>query len=77
MKILLDIVLAVLVLAVMVGFMALFVGALVSVLRSRLSGGMKLVWSVLVFIAPVLGAVLWFLIGRKQATASAVARYGT
>jgi hypothetical protein len=44
----------------------LFFGALISVLGSRLSGGMKLVWVVFAFCAPFLGPVLWFLVGRKS-----------
>jgi hypothetical protein len=50
-----------------VGCVAFVVGALVSVLRSRLPGGMKLVWCVLVVVAPFLGSLLWFAIGRKYA----------
>src|SRR3954452_1862416 len=42
------------------GFLLLFASALVSVLRSRLSGGMKLVWVVFAFCAPFLGSLLWF-----------------
>jgi uncharacterized RDD family membrane protein YckC len=47
----------------------LFVAALVSVVGSGLTGGMKLVWLVFAFCAPFLGPVLWFLVGRKQNTA--------
>lgn len=50
---------------IVVGFALLFLAALVSVLRSRLSGGMKLVWVVFAFCAPFLGSLLWFLIGRR------------
>jgi hypothetical protein len=54
-----------------VGFVALalvvlFIGALVSVLRSGLTGGMKVVWVVFAFCAPFLGPVLWFLVGKKD-----------
>ncbi|MEO6088183.1 MAG: PLD nuclease N-terminal domain-containing protein [Umezawaea sp.] len=57
---------------VVMGFAVLFIAALVSVLRSPLPGGMKLVWVVFAFCAPFLGGLLWFLIGRRsggQATA--------
>jgi Phospholipase_D-nuclease N-terminal len=40
--------------------------ALVSVFRSTQSAGMKLVWFVLVWLAPLVGSVLWFLIGRHD-----------
>jgi hypothetical protein len=53
--------------AIAVGFALLFVAALVSVLRSRQSGGMKLVWVVFAFCAPFLGSLLWFVIGRRSA----------
>jgi hypothetical protein len=48
---------------------ALFIGALVSVLRSGLTGGMKVVWIVFAFCAPFLGPVLWFLVGKKDVEA--------
>lgn len=44
-----------------------FIVALISILGSPQSGGMKLVWIVFAFCAPFLGPLLWFLIGRKQA----------
>ncbi|WNV89039.1 PLD nuclease N-terminal domain-containing protein [Umezawaea sp. Da 62-37] len=59
-----------LMIAVALGFLVLFVAALVSVLRSRLSGGMKLVWVVFAFCAPFLGSLLWFVVGRKNAERS-------
>ncbi|HEY2059886.1 MAG TPA: PLD nuclease N-terminal domain-containing protein [Amycolatopsis sp.] len=43
-----------------------FIAALVSILGSGLTGGMKLVWVVFAFCAPFLGPLLWFLVGRKQ-----------
>ncbi|MET7993346.1 PLD nuclease N-terminal domain-containing protein [Amycolatopsis sp. NPDC005232] len=64
--------------AVGVGIIALilipvvfFLAALVSVLGSPLSGGMKLVWVVFAFCAPFLGPLLWFLVGRRSAEAGA------
>lgn len=44
-----------------------FLAALVSILGSRQSGGMKVVWLVFAFCAPFLGPLLWFVIGRGQA----------
>jgi predicted Co/Zn/Cd cation transporter (cation efflux family) len=49
------------------GFLTLVIGALVSVLRSRLGGGMKFLWGVLVLATPVLGSLAWFVIGRRDA----------
>jgi hypothetical protein len=56
-----------LVILVLLGLLALFVGTLVSIVRSELSWGMKLVWVALAFVAPVLGTALWLLIGRRDA----------
>jgi membrane protein DedA with SNARE-associated domain len=52
--------------AIAAGFALLFLAALVSVLRSRQPGGMKLVWVVFAFCAPFLGSLLWFVIGRRS-----------
>ena len=41
-----------------VGF-ALFVWALISILRSRLESTAKLVWALLVFLVPVAGPIVW------------------
>jgi Phospholipase_D-nuclease N-terminal len=60
-----PVVAAVLVIA-MLGYVIFFLAALVSILGSRQSGGMKLVWIIFAFCAPFLGPVLWFLVGRKQ-----------
>ncbi|WP_326565361.1 PLD nuclease N-terminal domain-containing protein [Amycolatopsis rhabdoformis] len=64
--------------AVVVGIIALiltplvfFLAALISVLGSPLTGGMKLVWVVFAFCAPFLGPLLWFLVGRRSAFAGA------
>ncbi|MCS7479542.1 PLD nuclease N-terminal domain-containing protein [Umezawaea endophytica] len=51
---------------VVLALAALFIGALVSVLRSGMTGGMKVVWVVFAFCAPFLGPVLWFLVGKKD-----------
>ncbi|HEX3788061.1 MAG TPA: PLD nuclease N-terminal domain-containing protein [Pseudonocardiaceae bacterium] len=53
----------------------LVLGALVSVLRSAQSGGMKLVWCAFVLVAPFLGSLLWFLIGRSNAAHTALPRH--
>ena len=51
---------------VLIAGVALFVVALVSIARNRTySSGGTAVWALLVLALPVLGPVLWFLIGRK------------
>jgi hypothetical protein len=56
------------ILGVIVAYALFVLAAVVSVLRSPLSGGMKLVWFVFVWVAPFVGSLLWFLIGRGNAT---------
>lgn len=53
--------------AVLAAMAVLFIAALVSVLGSPLTGGMKLVWIVIAFVAPVLGSLAWFVFGRRDA----------
>lgn len=47
----------------------LFITALVSIARNRThtSGG-TVVWALIVLALPVLGSVLWFLIGRRESS---------
>jgi ABC-type transport system involved in multi-copper enzyme maturation permease subunit len=45
----------------------LIIGALISTLASPLTGGMKLVWIIFIFIAPFIGSICWFLIGKRNA----------
>ena len=40
--------------------------ALIDILRSEFTGSNKLVWLVVVFLFPLLGALAYFAIGRKQ-----------
>lgn len=61
-----GIVTALVITVVVGGFLALVIGALVSVVRSPLGGGMKVLWAVLVLAAPVLGSLAWFAIGRRD-----------
>ncbi|MFH1189503.1 MAG: PLDc N-terminal domain-containing protein [Candidatus Omnitrophota bacterium] len=39
--------------------------ALVDVLKSSMETGMKLLWVILILVLPVIGMVLYFLIGKK------------
>ena len=43
--------------------------AIVSVLAGRGSAGHKLLWTLLVLLLPVIGMILYFLIGRSPADA--------
>ncbi|MEU3964787.1 PLD nuclease N-terminal domain-containing protein [Streptomyces buecherae] len=47
-----------------------YISALISIIASSAAKGVKLVWIVFAFIAPVIGSVLWFLVGRRHAQRS-------
>jgi hypothetical protein len=40
--------------------------AIVNILKSSLATGKKVLWIILVLVFPVLGMVLYFLLGKKQ-----------
>lgn len=44
----------------------LFISALVSVLKGKFEGNGKIIWIVVILILPILGPILYFLIGKKQ-----------
>jgi membrane protein DedA with SNARE-associated domain len=52
--------------AATIGWLMLFFGALLSIVKSDLTGMMKLVWVVFAFMAPFFGCLLWFLVGRRD-----------
>jgi Phospholipase_D-nuclease N-terminal len=57
----------VIVVVVGVALVALFVAALLSVLRSpRLTGTGRIAWTIGVLIFPLLGPLAWFLVGRRS-----------
>lgn len=56
-------------LVVALAVLGLIIAAVFSILLSRLDVPMKLVWIVLVCLAPLIGALLWFLIGRNRVPA--------
>ena len=57
---------AVLLAIIAISLLALFIAALVSIVpTSRLSGGGKLLWIVIVFVFPLLGSIVWFAFGRR------------
>lgn len=43
------------------------VAAFFSALFARIGLGTKLLWIILIFVAPFIGALLWFIIGRPRA----------
>jgi hypothetical protein len=45
------------------------VWAIVNIFQSNADTGMKVLWTVLVILLPVLGFVLWFLFGPKTGRA--------
>lgn len=50
-------------------FLAIFIIwliALVDILRSEFTGYNKIIWLLVVLFVPLLGAILYFIIGRKQ-----------
>lgn len=51
----------------LVGLLVLFVVVVISILKSELSTGMKLIWVLFVFWMPVLAWFAWYLIGRPDA----------
>ncbi|WP_017540874.1 PLD nuclease N-terminal domain-containing protein [Nocardiopsis halophila] len=55
----------------MLAYVVFIVAAFLGSLTSRLDFGMKLVWAVFIICAPFLGALCWFLIGRRSAAAMA------
>ncbi|WP_017622969.1 PLD nuclease N-terminal domain-containing protein [Nocardiopsis chromatogenes] len=55
----------------MLAYVVFIVAAFLGSLTSRLDVGMKLVWAIFIICAPFLGALCWFLIGRRSAAATA------
>lgn len=53
-------------------YAVLFVAALISIVCSAHTMGMKLAWLVFAFIAPFIGSALWFLVGRRDANRTTV-----
>ncbi|WP_405056458.1 PLD nuclease N-terminal domain-containing protein [Kribbella sp. NBC_01505] len=48
-------------------YVLLVIGAFFSALFSEASGGMKLVWIIFIVMAPFIGSLLWFLVGKNNA----------
>jgi len=43
------------------------VAAFFSALFARIGLGVKILWIILIFVAPFIGALLWFIVGRPRA----------
>lgn len=49
----------------------LFIAALMSIARNRIHAtGGTIVWALIVLSVPVLGSILWFLVGRRASSSS-------
>ncbi|MEE2037689.1 PLD nuclease N-terminal domain-containing protein [Nocardiopsis sp. CT-R113] len=59
---------AILIMALLAGLavVVFIIAAVFSIIGSPVDGSMKVVWLIFVIIAPLIGAVLWFLVGRGQ-----------
>lgn len=51
----------------MVAYFALIVVALTQVFRSTMPTNTKLLWLIVILIAPFLGPLIWFSVGRNSA----------
>ncbi|MDA2805300.1 PLD nuclease N-terminal domain-containing protein [Nocardiopsis suaedae] len=55
----------------LLAYVAFIVAAFFGSLTSRLDAGMKVVWALFIICAPFLGALCWFIVGRRSAAAAA------
>ncbi|MCH1883711.1 PLDc N-terminal domain-containing protein [Agrococcus sp. ARC_14] len=59
---------------IVVAVLALMLTALWQALRSKAhTGGQQLLWALLIVLAPVLGALAWFVLGRQHSAAGPAA----
>jgi hypothetical protein len=47
-------------------FVLLWVSAFVDILKSNFKKNNKLIWIIIIVLIPILGAILYFMMGRKQ-----------
>lgn len=52
--------------ALAIAYVLIAVVAVLSVIASDQSLGMKAVWFLLIWAMPLIGSVLWFLVGRRE-----------
>lgn len=55
------------VLVTMIIPLALWVVALVQIAQSKAAGGTIALWIVIITVVPLVGSILWFVIGRRTA----------
>ncbi|WP_211765061.1 PLD nuclease N-terminal domain-containing protein [Kutzneria sp. CA-103260] len=53
-------------LALAIAHVLIAVVAVLSVIGSQQTLGMKVVWFLLIWVMPLVGSVLWFLVGRRE-----------
>lgn len=59
---------------IVVAVVALTITALLQALRSKAyTGGQQLLWALLIVAAPVLGSLVWFVLGRPRASVDSAA----
>ena len=51
---------------IIVFFVSLWLWALADILKNNFKKNYKLIWIIVVVMIPILGAILYFMIGRKQ-----------
>ncbi len=49
-----------------IGFLVVWIWALIDILKSEFSGNNKIIWLLLVIFIPLLGVILYYFIGREQ-----------
>jgi cytochrome c oxidase assembly factor CtaG len=60
----------VVIIILMIAAAVLFIAALVSIIKApRASTGERVIWVLVVLILPLLGPLVWFIVGRRYATA--------
>ncbi|MGW7680347.1 PLDc N-terminal domain-containing protein [Kribbella sp. NPDC054772] len=62
---------AALLVGILIAYVLLVVGAFFSALFSSATAGMKLVWIVFIVMAPFIGSLLWFMVGKRNSQLSA------
>jgi len=51
----------------MVGYFAMIAAALLQIFRSTMPTNTKLLWLIVILIAPFIGPLIWFAVGRNSA----------
>ena len=62
-----DIPFSIIMILAFVAYLALIVVALMQVFRSTMPTNTKLLWLIVILIAPFIGSLIWFAVGRNSA----------